>query len=72
MSKLTTLRRPTAIAPGFTVRAYSRYKSYGTHEEVVAIEGDVTALNDSEVHRLQKWLERWRIAKTDAEFRATA
>ena len=70
MSKLTTLRKPTAIAPGLTVRAYSRYKSYRTHEEVVAIEGDLAALNDSQARRLSRWLDRWRIAKTDAEFGA--
>jgi len=72
MTKLTALRKPTAIAPGFTVLSYSMYASDGTHEEVVAllIKGHLTALLTSDVHKLQGWLARWRTATTDVEFGA--
>jgi len=72
MSKLTTLRRPIAIAPGFTVRSYSTYRGYQTYEETVNFEGDMPNLTASQVNRLGKWLERWSIAKTDAESVVTA
>ena len=70
MSKLSSLRKPTAIAPGFTVRAYEQYKAYGQTEEVVSFDGILTNLTHAQANRLYNWLDRWVDAKAAAEVEA--